>query len=204
MITYRAMTPTDVHRVPLECHGGADKAQARIADLGSAAMLAFDGARLVGQLQFRRHQADLASARGIWDADYWGDFAGRAVDVPNRTLGIFCYHVGQTGEGEARDARYMGRGIGIGLLDSVIGWSDANGFDAIVAKCTPDDRRVMAFMGGMPARTYEDRGFEVLERWQDDELYAAIVERGFAEASQRPADVAAVGLCVRRRPGSER
>ena len=42
-IHYRAMGLDDVGQVPLDCHGSAEALAQRISDLGSAAILAFDG-----------------------------------------------------------------------------------------------------------------------------------------------------------------
>jgi GNAT superfamily N-acetyltransferase len=199
-IQYRPMTADDVGRVPMDCHGGAEALRARIDDLGSGAMLAFDGAEHVGQLQFRRHRPDLRSPAGIWNPDYWGDFGDLRPELPDRTLGVFCYHVGQLTDGDARDPTYQGRGIGVGLLDRFLAWAQAQGFEAIVAKCTPPDRAVMAFMGGQPASVYTGRGFDLVATWREPQLHPALLERGLVDADADPALVATVGMCVRRFP----
>ena len=52
-ISFRPLISTDVSVVPLSHQGDPDEVRQRIADLGASAMLAFDGAQHVGQLQFR-------------------------------------------------------------------------------------------------------------------------------------------------------
>ncbi len=196
-IHYRAMGLDDVGQVPLDCHGSAEALAQRISDLGSAAILAFDGEQHVAQLQFRRHHPGLRSPSGIWHPDYWGDFGGRAPALPERTLGVFCFHVGQTQPGEGRDAAYQGRGIGTAMLDYLIGWAADNRFDAMIAKCTPDNRSAMAFMGGQAAATYISRGFALAETWVDDQLREALRQRNLIAATDAPANIGRVGMCVK-------
>jgi GNAT superfamily N-acetyltransferase len=184
--------------VPMDCHGGPEALAERIADLGAAAILAFDGDRHVGQLQFRRHDPRLRSQEGISSPDYWGDFGDDQPSLPHATLGVFCYHVGQLKDGMERDARYQGRGIGLALLDQLIGWAEAMRFEAIVAKATPADRAVMTFMGGQPPAAYAARGFELVASRVDPDLHAALLQRGLAAADDDPGRVARVGMCVKR------
>jgi GNAT superfamily N-acetyltransferase len=201
-IRFRPLTADDLGQVPMDCHGEPAELVARIADLGAAAILAFDGDQHVGQLQFRRHRPGLRSAAGVFSPDYWGDFGGRVPALPGRTLCVYCYHVGQLSDGKARDARYQGHGLGAALLDAFIAWAEANQFAAIVAKSMPADPGVMQFMGGQPERVYAARGFSCLDRWTDLEMYDAVVERGLVASRADPEDVACVGLWVRElRPG---
>ncbi|MYA27086.1 MAG: hypothetical protein F4091_01330 [Acidimicrobiales bacterium] len=81
-IAYRAMAASDVGSVPVGCMGEADELDARIATLGSAAILAFDGDRHVGQLQFRQYIGGQRSPDSIWDPLYWMDFDDRAPSLP--------------------------------------------------------------------------------------------------------------------------
>ena len=120
----RVMASADVGRLPIDCQGTADEVRARIADLGSSAMLVFDGRQHVGQLQFRRYDPTLRSPNGIMDPLYWGDFNEvERPPLPPRTINLFCYHVGQLASGQERDPRYHGRGIGVDLLRELIGVS---------------------------------------------------------------------------------
>jgi GNAT superfamily N-acetyltransferase len=48
---YRPLEPADVDRVPLSCQGRREEVTLRIAEIGSSAMLAFEGDRHVGQLE---------------------------------------------------------------------------------------------------------------------------------------------------------
>ena len=124
-ITFRPMTSEDVGAVPIGHQGDEQEVRARIQDLGSSAILAFDATQHVGQLQFRRYAADTRSPKGLWDPLYWGEFGNEAPALPDRTLSIYCYHVGQlddTDDRDRADARYLfwnqGRGgIGLRLLD---------------------------------------------------------------------------------------
>lgn len=196
-IEYRPMHATDIGRVPDDCQGTRAALTARITEIGSAAMLAFDGEQHVAQLQFRRYDPGLRSAKGIWHPDYWGDFGDQAPDLPPETLNLFCYHVGQLTAGDDRSPAYQGKGIGVALLDATLAWAQENGCAAVVAKFTPADRAVMGFMGGQPAATYEQRGFEVLESWIDSQLADAVFGRQLVAGDADPDLVARVGACVR-------
>lgn len=196
-ISFRPLTMEDIGRVPVDCQGEARSLAERTADLGAAAILAFDGDQHVAQLQFRRHVPGLRSAKGVFSPDYWGDFGGREPALPERTLCIYCYHVGQLGEGAARDPRYQGRGLGAALLDELIDWATANRFEAMVAKAMPADPGVMQFMGGQPARVYAAKGFRCLDGWTDHEMYKALVERDLAPKGAAPEDLARVELWAR-------
>lgn len=197
-IHFRPMLAEDVGRVPSDCHGSAVDLEARIRELGAAAILAFDGEQHVGQLQFRRHRPGLRSEAGIFSPDYWGDFAGRAPPLPHQTLCVYCYHVGQLTDGKGRDPRYQGRGMGAALLDQLIGWAEARGLAAIVAKAMPAVPEVMQFMGGQPEHVYAAKGFACVDRWVDPEMYEALVERGVIAGGSDPEQVAVASLCVRQ------
>ncbi len=194
---YRPMLENDIDHVPIDCQGDRAAITARIADLGASAILVFDGAQHVGQLQFRRHAAELRSPNGIWHPDYWGDFPDSQPELPADAVGIFCYHVGQLESGEDRDSSYFGRGIGQGLLDYFLDWAEDQQISTIVAKHTPPSRAVMAFMGGQAASVYEARGFEVVSSWIDGQLLDTVRERGLADSTVANEDVAGVGMCVK-------
>jgi GNAT superfamily N-acetyltransferase len=197
-IWLRPMTAADIGQVPITHQGEPGEVLERIADLGSSAILAFDGDRHVGQLQFRRYRPGVKSPRGLWDPLYWSDFADHAPDLPTDTLAIFCYHVGQLDETEARDPRYQGRGLGGRLLDYFLDWVMRAGFAAVVVKAVPDLRSVMAFMGGQPARVYQARGFEIAASWIDRELRTVVDEKGLALDAANLDDASRVTCCVRR------
>ncbi len=197
-IRYRMMAATDVGEVPIGCQGSPDAVKARIQDLGSCAVLAFDGGQHVAQLQFRRYQADLRSPDGLWDPLYWGDFGEQAPDLPANTLSVFCYHVGQLEDTDKRDGRYQGRGIGLELLDQLLVWATGCGFEAIIAKATPPPRAVMSFMGGQPADAYRERGFEVVRDWVDTQLRDVIREKALVPADADHDEAARISCCIRR------
>ena len=200
-VTYRAMAASDVGSVPVGCMGEPDELAERLASLGSAAILAFDGDRHVGQLQFRQYIGGQRSPNSIWDPLYWMDFDGHAPALPPGTISVFCYHVGQLDDTDDRDSRYFGQGIGARLLDHLLEWAADSGAAAVVAKASPSLRPVMGFMGGQPVEVYEERGFEVVAGWSDPDLAEAVVERGLATAEQLPA-AATVSCCVLNLSGS--
>lgn len=191
------MTVADIDQVPMQCHGQSDAVSERIRTLGSTAILVFDGEQHVAQLQFRRYNAALRSPDGIWDPLYWGDFGETAPDLPPNSLSVFCYHVGQVDNTEARDPNYQGRGIGLAMLDFFLDWADAAGFETIAAKFTPSPRPVMGFMGGQPAEAYEARGFKVVNSWVDQQLYDVLREKELVARDTAADDVARVGCCVK-------
>lgn len=195
-ISFRPMTVDDLGTVPLDCHGRPTELLGRLGALGAAAILAFDGAQHVGQLQFRRHQPNQRSAAGMFSPDYWGDFEGRAPKLPVQTLCVYCYHVGQLTDGMARDARYQGHGLGLALLDELIAWARSQRFEAIVAKAVPADKRVSRYMGGQSEQAYLSRGFKRLDRWIDHDVYDALVERGVIGRDSDPEATAGMSLCV--------
>jgi GNAT superfamily N-acetyltransferase len=199
-ISFRPMTAADVGLIPISHQGEPDEVVQRIAELGSSAMLAFDGDRHVGQLQFRRYEPGTRSPRGLWDPLYWADFAGHVPDLPPRTLAVFCYHVGQLDDTDARDPRYQGRGLGLRLLDQFLDWATQAGFAAVVAKAVPPYRPVMLFMGGHPASVYQTRGFEIVDSWIDPEVRTVVADRGLVPYGVNSDAAAQVSCCVRRLP----
>jgi GNAT superfamily N-acetyltransferase len=198
VINYRPMTLDDVEYVPLGCQGSHDDIEQRINELGATAILAFEGEQHVAQLQFRRYDPNLRSPDGLWDPLYWGDFGEHAPDLLQNSLSVFCYHVGQLEDTEARDVRYQGRGIGLAMLDSLLAWADKAGFEAIAAKCTPPDRPVMSFMGGQPADAYRERGFELVASWVDRQLREVIQQKALVAEDADMDSAARVGCCVKR------
>ena len=193
----RLMTADDVGRVPIGCQGGEAALKARIADVGSAAVLAFDGAQHVAQLQFRRYDRACRSPNGLWDPLYWGEFGAAAPALPDNSLSIFCYHVGQLDDSESRDARYQGRGLGVALLDYLLAWAAGAGFAAITAKATPPHRAVMGFMGGQPPSVYEACGFATEASWIDRQLLDVVHEKALVPEGTAPDVAARVSLCVK-------
>jgi GNAT superfamily N-acetyltransferase len=176
-IEYRPMVASDVGSVPIVHQGDRGQVLARIAELGSSAVLAFEGDQHVAQLQFRRYEPGTRSPNGVWDPLYWMDFGDHAPKVPPPALCVCCYHVGQVNDTADRDARYQDRGIGPQLLDHLVEWARAAGVGAVIAKATPPYRPVMQFLGGLPTAVYEARKFEIAARWVDADLETVIRER---------------------------
>ena len=196
-LAFRLMAADDIGRVPIGCQGGEAALRERVADVGSAAVLAFDGAQHVAQLQFRRYDRACRSPDGLWDPLYWGDFGGHAPVLPQGSLSIFCYHVGQLDDTESRDARYQGRGLGQALLDHLLAWARGAGLAAVAAKAVPSDRAVMAFMGGQPESVYLARGFRVEASWIDRQLLDVVHEKGLVPEGTEADAAARIALCVR-------
>ena len=196
-ITYRSMTAEDVGAIPIGHQGNEQEVKARIQDLGSSAILAFDGSQHVGQLQFRRYAAETRSPKGLWDPLYWGEFGADAPALPARSLSVYCYHVGQLDDTDDRDARYHGRGIGLSLLDHFLEWAKNAGFEAVVAKATPIPRAVMGFMGGQPPKAYIERGFEVFATTVDTELRDLVRERKLVPEDADLNDASLMSYCVK-------
>ena len=133
-IQYRPLAATDVETVPLLHQGTPEEVRARIAAIGSSAILAFEEGVHIGQIQFRPYEPGVVSPNGLYDPLYWMDFEDQAPKMPDRSLSLFCFHVGQLDNTDRRDPRYMGRGIGSRLLDETIAWAEKAGFSAIIAK----------------------------------------------------------------------
>jgi hypothetical protein len=171
---YRPLERADLEGVPLSCQGSRAQITDRIAEIGSSAMLAFEGSRHVGQLQFRPYVPGTRSPDGINDPLYWMDFEGHEPPLPVKTLALFCYHVGQLEDGGERDPRYFGRRMGTGLLDATLAWARQSGFRAVVAKATSSTWPIPQFMGGMPVRVYASRGFEETASYRDAALRSGL------------------------------
>jgi GNAT superfamily N-acetyltransferase len=195
----RMMTLADVGTVPIGHQGDADEVRRRIEDLGSSAVLAFDGGRHVAQLQLRRYRPGERSPSGLDEPMYWMDFDDHAPSLPEQTIAVFCYHVGQTDDSDARDPHYWGRGMGVQLLDVLVGWAADHGY-AIVAKGVPAARPVMTFLGGQPSSVYESRGFTTAATWVDAELRAVVARDHLAPPGDETTldDHARVACCVKR------
>ena len=197
-IVFRPMAAADIGTVPIGHQGEPEEVRQRIADIGSSAILAFDGPQHVGQLQFRRYVPGTRSPQGLWHPLYWADFGDRAVGLPEQTLAVFCYHVGQLDDTDDRDPRYQGRGIGLRLLDGLLDWATQAGFAALVAKAVPAPRPIMAFMGGQPAKAYQERGFQQADSWVDAELKTLVVDKRLVPSDMSPDEAARVSCMVRR------
>jgi hypothetical protein len=163
-------------------------------------MLVFDGQNHIGQLQFRPYVPNTVSPRGLHDPLYWMDFQGQAPELPEKTLALFCYHVGQTDNTQARDSRYFGKGIGLRLLNETLRWAKEAGFESVIAKGCPGYRSVIEYMGGMPIEVYREQGFLVPATYLDQEL-KSVVESMSEELDPEQASV--VGICVKYFSGSK-
>jgi len=209
---YRPLERAEIEDVPLSCQGTREQVVERIAEVGSSAMLAFEADRHVGQLQFRPYISGTTSPDGINDPLYWMDFGSHAPPLPERTLALFCYHVGQLESGSARDPRYFGRGMGTDLLDATVLWARSSGFQAVVAKGVPPTWPIPQFMGGMPPGVYASRGFEEAASYHDAALrggFDGVLEGRYGDQWQDALgtlvqeganldDLATASLCVLR------
>ena len=139
-------------------------------------MLVFDADRCVGQLQFRPYLPGIVSPNGLHDPLYWADFRGLAPVLPAQTLALFCYHVGQLDDTDAREARYFGRGIGVRLLEETVAWASRAGFSVLVAKGLSALRPVVEYMGGLPAAVYMAHHFVDMGHYHDPDLRVALDE----------------------------
>ena len=168
-LQYRLLTADDVSRVPLQWQGSPGEILERISIIGASAMMVFDGPVHVGQLQFRSYMPDTVSPNGIMDPLYWMDFRGHAPRLSEKTIALFCFHVGQIDNTPARDSHYFGRGIGISLLRNTMAWAKDAGFEALIAKGCPGYRPVIEFMGlEIPIRNSEcgkNKRIEILSDW---------------------------------------
>jgi hypothetical protein len=204
----------DIGHVPLQHQGTPEEVRARMAACGASAMLVFDGAVCVGQLQFRPYVPDTVSPNGLHDPLYWMDFNGAAPALPVHTLALFCYHVGQLDDTDARDTRYFGRGIGVRLLEETIAWATNAGFTAVVAKGLTALRPVIEYMGGLPAAVYSTHRFVEAVSYPDAALRTALDEmlagrygaarqdalRTLVQTGASLDEAARITICVRRLP----
>ncbi len=217
-LTYRPLRESDLAFVPLQCQGEPAEIRARIGACGSSAMLAFDGDRCVAQAQFRLYVPASRSPRGVHHPLYWMDYPDGMPSLPERSLSLFCYHVGQLeSDPEQRDPRYLGRGIGTMLLRHTVAWAAANGFAAVAAKGLATSWATIQYMGGMPGALYAGEGFTAVHDYHDPELrqvldemllgaYGAPRLRELTAELQQGADLdalARVQIYVRRLSGAD-
>jgi GNAT superfamily N-acetyltransferase len=210
-IHYRLMTADDVGNVPILHQGSPQEVLERIRTCGASAMLAYEGEQHVGQLQFRPYVPGTRSPDSLNDPLYWADFGDHVPQLPERTMALFCYHVGQLDDTDVRDPRYFGRGIGTRLLDETLAWMGKTGWDAVVAKAVPPFGALLRFMGGVPAAVYTARGFDCAKRYRDPDLRLWLDEtldgqhgeelqaeiRSLADAGTHLDEAAEVGVCCR-------
>ena len=210
-IQYRPLAATDVERVPLLHQGTPEEVRARIAAIGSSAILAFEEGVHIGQIQFRPYEPGVVSPNGLYDPLYWMDFEDQAPKMPDRSLSLFCFHVGQLDNTDRRDPRYMGRGIGTRLLDETIAWAEKAGFSAIIAKGLSSLWPIPQVMGGMPTELYLRRQFRIAASYYDQQLLEWIPgmfnKTGEDEMQKAPnmkgnmganyKDAARIDICVR-------
>ena len=183
--------------VPTKCQGTNLEIYERIASLGSSAVLVFDNSRHIAQLQFRAYNRETSSPNGLWDPLYWGDFSPNAPSLRERTLSIYCYHVGQIDDTEKRNKEYQGLGIGIAMLEHLLVWAEESGFSGVAAKATPESRPVMSFMGGQPLSVYENYGFKTLRSDIDEQLLNVVREKGLVPKEANPKDIALVSQTIK-------
>ncbi len=201
-IQYRPLGAADVETVPLLHQGTAEEVRARITAIGSSAILAFEEGDHVGQLQFRPYEPGVVSPNGLHDPLYWMDFEDQAPTMPDRSLTLFCYHVGQHDNTDRRDSRYMGRGIGTRLLEETIAWAEKAGFSTIVAKGLSSLWPIPQIMGGMPTALYLRRQFKIAASYYDQQLLnwipGMINKTGQEEnTGANYKDAARIDICVR-------
>ena len=173
-LSFRLFTADDIENIPTSCQGSPEEILDRISKCGSSAMLVFEGSTHIGQLQFRSYVPNTVSPKGIHEPLYWMDFKGHAPEFPDKTLAVFCFHVGQLDNTQDRDSRYFGKGIGLRLLKETLKWAADAGFEAMVAKGCSELRPVIEYMGGMPADVYRNEGFMVKAQYLDQELLAVV------------------------------
>ena len=157
-------------------------------------MLVFDGQQHIGQMQFRPYVPHTVSPRGLHHPLYWMDYQGLAPDLPEKTLALFCYHVGQTDNTQARDSHYFGKGIGLRLLNETLRWAKDIGFEAVIAKGCPGYRPIIEYMGGMPTEVYREQGFEITATYIDQELRTVVKSLA---GNWDPDQASEVSVCVR-------
>jgi hypothetical protein len=157
-------------------------------------MMVFEGQKHIGQLQFRPFVPNTVSPQGLHHPLYWMDFQGHAPALPRKTLSLFCYHVGQTDNTQARDSRYFGKGIGLCLLEKTLQWAEDVGFEAVIAKGCPGYRTIIEYMGGMPTEVYQEKGFKIIATYIDRELKVVVASMA---AEWDPDKASEIGVCVR-------
>ncbi len=197
VIQYRPLAAADVETVPLLHQGTPEEVRARIAAIGSSAILAFEEGDHIGQIQFRPYEPGVVSPNGLYDPLYWMDFEDQAPGMPDRSLSLFCYHVGQLDNTDRRDPRYMGRGIGTRLLHETIAWAEEAGFSAIVAKGLSSLWPIPQVMGGMPTELYLRHQFKIAASYYDQQLLECIPGMITKTGEANYKDAARIDICVR-------
>jgi GNAT superfamily N-acetyltransferase len=147
----------------------AEQVQAYVWRQGISSMLAYDGARCVGQLYLKEYEPEFRERGGWTGHPPFADFGvAGPLGLAGRYLTLGCYHVGWMPDGR-RDDSLWGRGIGTALLDAVIEWWRADGrHDGLLTwALSPASRRLLQMAGQMPHTVYARLGFTEVQRLRD-------------------------------------
>jgi GNAT superfamily N-acetyltransferase len=144
---------------------------------GACAIIARDDKKIVGQLRFYpRAVRDMASNGGLClQQDYPSgpsdDFAESDFpapeDIEDKTLVVHCI---MTGSSQLKENPYQRKGIGTGMVKTLIQWAKANDWDRIEADAFEDIPIIYEITGSAGHTFWEKLGFQVADRYPHPEL----------------------------------
>ncbi len=167
----------------------AEQVEAFIEVQGIASMLAFDGARCVGQLYLKAYDPEFSEPLGWTGNRPWADFRiAEPLELKGRFLTLGCYHVGRGPDG-GLDASLYGRGIGTALLEATIDcYRSRDSIDGLLSwGLVSGTTALLQWAGQLSHTTYARRGFREVERLRDPRLDEHLCDVDTAEATEDPA-----------------
>ncbi len=149
---------------------------------GACAVLARDGAQIIGQLRFYPKAVWELAAPGLglcmqqlFPCGPAGDFVEKTLPPPNQIADkTLCVHCLMTGSPQQDANPYQRKGIGSRLIWTLIGWARQRGWSAIEATAYADLPCVYAVTGQAGRSFWEKLGFRVIET----SVEAALAEGG--------------------------
>ena len=172
----RPMVPEDYGLVESVHWTSVEQVRVFVDRQGIASMLAFDGARYVGQLYLQEYDPGFADPGGWTGHRPWADFrVAEPLPLEGRYLTLGCYHVGWLPDGSRRKSLW-GRGIGTALLREVVTWyRNQSVMDGLLTwAVVPGSRELLQEAGQMPHTVYERFGFREVKQVHDPRWAAGV------------------------------
>ena len=145
-------------------------------EYGSCGVMAIDGDSIVAKIRFcPQFFSDTVSPESLCvqtekEARFIASFDVERLtpkdELPSKTLWILCFQVVSS---------YRGRGIATHMLETLIEWAKANGWDQIQSKAIWYIRPLLDWTGMWSVERYRKLGFQVIGHTPCEELMQAVI-----------------------------